>query len=167
MMSKVAEYNISRAKAAVYAVIIGLFIGLVNLAWRPIDFTLNLKFLGWAGIAMIAVIFLHEGVHGLAAVLFRQKPRFELKPPLVYITFTDKIPRGYFILIALAPLVILDIAFGIIFTLGVLDIFSYFCLIINTIGATGDIWIIIKLLPHKRGILVQDTKTGIEIWQAV
>ena len=39
------------------------------------------------------------------------------------------------------------------------------CFEINTIGAIGDVWIVLKLLPARRGSLVQDTMTGVEIWR--
>jgi len=119
----------------------------------------------WLAAALVSIIILHESVHGGTAVLFGYKPIFGLKLPLVYITFTEKIPRDHFIVISLAPLVFLDLLFAILFFVGFLKIFSYFCLFINTLGATGDVWITLKLVKHERRTLVQDTKTGIIVWQ--
>ena len=76
----------------------------------------------------------------------------------------EKIPRAKFMVIALAPLVILDIVFAVMYRSGTLKLFADLCFIINTLGASGDVWVAFKLIPHPKGTLVQDTKTGIEIW---
>ena len=115
--------------------------------------------------AIIFIVIVHESVHGSVALLFGFKPIFGLKIPLVHVTFTEKIQRGRFIVIALAPLVILNAVFGIFFAMNFIKVFSCFCLIINTLGSVGDIWMTVKLLPHEKGTLVQDTKTGIEVWK--
>ena len=121
-----------------------------------------------AAIASIAIslnVALHEGVHAATAMLFGYKPLFGVKPPLVYVTFTEKIPREQFAAIALAPFIILDAVFVALLGMDILKVFSYFCLITNTLGSVGDLWIAYKLIPHKPGSWVQDTKTGIEIWE--
>jgi hypothetical protein len=164
-MIKINEYQFSRKAATGYAIIIGSLIGLINTLYAPIDFSLSWLFLGWLAAAIVSVVFLHEMIHGTAAVLIGYRPIFGFKLPLVYVTFNEKIPRGHFITIALAPLVILDLLFGVLFAMGVLKVFSYFCLIINTLGAIGDMWITIKLVPQERGTLIQDTKSGIEVWK--
>ncbi len=66
--------------------------------------------------------------------------------------------------VTLAPLVTLDVIFIGFYMLNLLRTFSFLCLMINTIGALGDVWIAVKLLAQNRSILVQDTKNGIEIW---
>lgn len=164
-MIKIAEHTFSRKKAMGYALIIGVLIGLTNTIFLPIDFTFRSLLFVWLAAAAVSVIILHESVHGGTAVLFGFKPIFGFKPPLIYITFTEKIPRGLFIAISLAPLIVLNLMFGLLFAAGILKVFSYFCLFINTLGATGDVWITLKLVKHGRGTLVQDTKTGIIVWQ--
>lgn len=163
-MGKIAEYSISRQKVCFYAMVAGIIIGVFNAMVPLIDFTPNIQFFLWLAAALVTVVFLHEGVHGAVAVLFGHRPIFGFKPPLVYVTFTGKIPHGQFILIALAPFVVLNGLFAILFVSELLKTYSYFCLLINTLGAAGDLWILLKLLPQKRGTLVQDTKTGIEVW---
>jgi hypothetical protein len=163
-MIKVAEYSFNRIRVSFYSIGVGILIGLYNSYYPPIDFSLNFEFFGLLTAAVIAVVLLHEGMHGAMAVLFGLKPIFGLKLPLVYVTFTEKIQRGRFIVIALAPLIILNTIFGIFFATGLFKVFSYFCLFINTLGAVGDVWMTLKLLPYEKRALVQDTKTGIEIW---
>lgn len=164
-MIKVAEHTFSRKKAMGYALIVGALIGLFNTIFLPIDFTFRPLLFVWLAAALVSIIILHESVHGGTAVLFGYKPIFGFKPPFVYITFTEKIPRDRFIAISLAPLIVLGLMFGFLFAVGILRVFSYFCLFINTLGATGDVWITLKLAKHGRGTLVQDTKTGIIVWQ--
>jgi hypothetical protein len=44
-------------------------------------------------------------------------------------------------------------------------LFMGLCFAVNTIGAMGDVWIVLKLSRHARGTVVQDTKQGIEVWR--
>jgi hypothetical protein len=139
--------------------------GMFNAYFPLIDFRIRTSFFGWLVAAVVAIIFLHEGVHGVVAVLYGHRPIFGIKPPYFYTTFTEKVPRGHFMVITLAPLVVLNIIFIALFASGFLKVFTYFCLLVNTIGALGDIWIILKLSRHDRGVLIQDIKNGIEVWK--
>ena len=60
---------------------------------------------------------------------------------------------------------IVGTSFLALYLTGVAQLFSAACLVINTIGAIGDCWIVRQLLRHGRGCLVQDTKAGVEIWE--
>ncbi len=164
LMTKVAEYNFSRNKATVGALIVGGLIGIFNAYFPLIDFTLRPVFFGWLLLAVVLTVVVHEATHGAVALLLGNKPIFGFKPPLVYITFTDKIPRDHFIAIALAPFIILNIVFCLAFAKGVLRDLMYFSIFINTLGAIGDVWITFKLIRQARGTMIQDTKTGVEVW---
>jgi hypothetical protein len=163
-LEKVAAYTISRKKATLFAVAMGILLGVLN-SFLDIDLSLRVSLLFWLVAAVLVVVFLHEGIHGAAAMLLGQRPIFGFKPPLVFTTFREKIPRDRLILIALAPLILLDIVFGVLFALGVLEVFAILCFSINTLGATGDLWIVSKILRHGRESLIQDTKTGVEVWR--
>lgn len=166
-MLKVAEYTYSRKRALIYGTGVGLFTGVLN-TWLPlIDFTLRPSLFAWLAGGVITVIFLHEGLHGAVAVLLGHRPIFGVKPPFFYVTFNHKVPRGHFIAVTLAPLIILDFLFVGFYVLDVLRTFTFLCFMINTLGAMGDIWIVMKLLPQERSVFVQDTKNGIEIWSDV
>lgn len=56
--------------------------------------------------------------------------------------------------------------FASLYASGVLRLFAVLCFSINTIGAIGDLWIVTKLLRHGAGTWVQDTKSGIQVWDA-
>ncbi|MCH9014590.1 MAG: DUF3267 domain-containing protein [Gemmatimonadetes bacterium] len=96
--------------------------------------------------------------------LLGHRPIFGVEPPLVFTTFRERIARGHFMVIALAPLVVLDALFISLYALGVLRLFMDLCLAVNTIGAVGDVWIALKLIRQPRGSYVEDTQTGIEVW---
>ena len=181
MDEPIATYDMPRRKALMLGMLVGVALGFANLALEVEFFSFEdrvrlqaggflnqvLPYLILAGKLVVAIVVtavLHEGVHGAVAKAFGHSPRFGFKPPLVYITFDSKMPRGAFILVALAPLILLDIAFGALVLGGVFPVVAYMCLSVNTIGAVGDVWITLKLLPQPRGSLVQDTKTGIEVW---
>lgn len=164
-MTKIAEHNVPRQKLYLMIIFMGLLWGVVN-AFLDVDLSLRPALFEWLAAAILFVIVTHEAVHGAVAVVLGHKPLFGVRPPFVYVTFAHKIPRGQFITIALAPLVILDILFGVLYVAAMLKLFSNLCFMINTLGAAGDVWITLKLIPYERGILVQDTKTGVDVWQA-
>jgi len=98
-------------------------------------------------------------------LLFGHRPDFSFKLPLVFCTFDHRIKRGQFMLIALAPVVLLNALFLVIYhTVPVLKLWALLALTVNSLGATGDLWIAWRLFPHARDTWVQDTKTGIEVW---
>lgn len=162
-MKKIDDYTLPRNTVYGVCIFMGILAGVAN-SFLTIDFSPRPSLYGWLLAAIIIVVTLHEGIHGAAAALLGHKPLFGLKPPLVYITFTNKIPRGHFILVALAPFVVLDLLFALLYVQGALKLFSDLSFIINTIGAVGDVWIVFKLLGAPKGALIQDTKTGIEVW---
>ncbi len=162
-LKKVSEFTLPRKAVYGLCIVMGILAGIVN-SFLHMDFTLRLSLVGWLLAAIVIVVSLHEGIHGAVAALFGHDPVFGFKPPLVYITFTSKIPRNHFILVALAPLIVLDLVFGLLYARDLLKLFSNFCFTINTIGAVGDLWIAAKLLGASKGTVVQDTKTGFEVW---
>ena len=162
-MRKVADHTPARYTLYGIGVAVGALAGFIN-AHLGIDPDLSVSLLGWLLVSLIAVVVLHEGLHAGVAALLGHKPLFGLKPPLVYVTFTDKLPRGHYILTAIAPFVILNLLFGFLYAQGTLNPFSHLCLIVNSIGSVGDIWAALKLAGGPGGALIQDTKSGFEVW---
>ncbi len=161
---KVTEYRISRVMVGLYTLGLGVLMGIVN-SFLDLDLSLRLGLLGWVVLALVVVVLLHEATHGAAAWVLGHRPIFGIKPPLVFITFAEKVPRGHFLTIALAPLVLLDTVFATLYAAGVLKLFSSLCFMINSLGAAGDLWMVIKVAQQGRGTYVQDTKSGVEIWE--
>ena len=162
-MKRVAECALPRKALSGVGIALGLLAGFAN-SLLDIDMSLTPSLFGWLLASLIVVVALHEGTHGAVAALLGYKPLFGLRPPLVYVTFADKLPRGHLILVAIAPFVILDLLFGLLFARGTLKLFCDLSLIINSIGSVGDIWVVLKLIGAPRGAWIQDTKTGFEVW---
>jgi hypothetical protein len=160
---KIDEFTLPRKQAYVVATCLGVLAGVVN-SFLALDLSLRLSLVGWLLAAIIITVVLHEALHGLVALLLGHKTSFGIKLPLVYVTFPGKLPRGHFMLVALAPLVVLDVLFLLVYTWRALRLFSDLSIIINTIGAVADMWIVIRLLRAPRGSMIQDTKTGFEVW---
>jgi hypothetical protein len=146
-------------------VAVGVLAGFAN-SFLSVDMGLSLSLLGWLLASIIIVIALHEGTHSAVAALMGHKPLFGLRPPLVYVTFAGKIPRGHFMVVAIAPFIVLNLLFGFLYARGALKLLCNFSLIINSIGSVADLWIVLKLIGAPKGALIQDTKTGFEVWVA-
>jgi hypothetical protein len=159
-----AEYAFPRLKAVVYGVLVGLLIGYGN-TFLDVDVTLRADLLvALVTVAIVIVVVVHEGLHGGVGMLLGHRPVFGLEPPLVYTTYKEKIPRDHLIAIALAPLILIDIACITLYLLGTLRLFAVLCFAVNTIGALGDVWIVLKISRHTRDSLIQDTKAGVQVW---
>ena len=163
-LTQVAVHTVSRLKLGVYGTLVGVLLGVVN-TFLGVDFTPRPALAGWLAVAIVSVVVLHEGIHGAVASLLGHRPIFGLKPPLVYVTFKEKLPRWHLVAIAVAPFIILNLVFAALYAAGLLKLFSVLCFGINTLGATGDLWITSKVVAAEAGTLVQDTKTGVEIWR--
>ena len=103
-----SQHVVSRKTLAAVGGAMGVGFGLLNATLPNFDFTLNLALLGRTVGSIAVIIVLHEAVHGAAGLVLGHKPTFGIKPLFVFTTFRHKSPRGHFILVALAPLIILD-----------------------------------------------------------
>lgn len=162
-LERIQEHVFPRERAMIVGVVVGIFIGIGN-AFLGVLFPSWLTILGLLVGALIFVLVLHEGLHGLAGKLLGYKPIFGVEPPLVFTTFNEKIRRNHLMVIALTPLVVLDAAFVALYFFAPWPIFWNLCFAVNTIGAIGDCWIFSQLLGHESTTLFQDTKSGMEAW---
>lgn len=161
----VAVYTFPRTKATWYGLGVGILVGIGN-SFLALDFEPPQALFGSLVAAIIVVLFFHEGLHGAVGAAFGYKPIFGFEPPLVYTTFNGAIRRTHFMAIALAPLLVLDVIFIGLYVAGVFRLFVNLCFAVNTIGAVGDMWIVLKLLPHDSTSVVQDTKSGITVYES-
>ena len=157
------DHVFPRGAATIVGVVVGIGIGIGN-AMLGVLFPSWLATLGLLILSLAVVLFLHEGLHGLAGKVLGYAPIFGVDPPLVFTTFNEKIRRTDLVIIALAPLVILDAVFVASYMLGPWKIFWNLCFTVNTIGAIGDCWISWKVLGHPADIWFQDTKSGTQAW---
>ena len=161
----VAEYTSPRKTLYGIGVALGAIGGFANVL-LGVDTSLAALRPVWLFASLAAVVVLHEGTHGAVAALLGHRPVFGSRPPLVYVTFKEKMARAHFIAIAVAPLVILDLLFVLLFFYGGdgLRLYCDLCLVMNTIGSLGDAWVVLTLVRTPKGILIQDTDTGIQVW---
>jgi signal transduction histidine kinase len=127
----------------------------------------------WVGInivAYIVVMFLHEGIHALAFIFWGGEPYFGAKLPVaLYCGAKDQLfRRNHYLVVGLAPLVIISLA-AIIFTLlsPVLASYTLFASIGNFSGAAGDVWSAMKICRHPASVLLEDTTSGYRVWEIV
>jgi signal transduction histidine kinase len=127
----------------------------------------------WVGInivAYIVVMFLHEGIHALAFIFWGGEPYFGAKLPVaLYCGAKDQLfRRNHYLVVGLAPLVIISLA-AIIFTLlsPVLASYTLFASIGNFSGAAGDVWSAMKIRRHPASVLLEDTTSGYRVWEIV
>jgi hypothetical protein len=120
-------------------------------------------------IALLAVLFIHELVHGLFYWLFsRQRPRFGFQGLFPYAAAPVGIyfPRNHFLAIGLAPLLLLTVI-GLLLMMIVpivLVPFLLFFVVINASGAAGDLIIVIQLMLFPSDVLMEDNDAGVIIY---
>lgn len=171
-----ASAQVSMAAGAVLFFVIGfisgtLIRGLLRASWE-LQFTVSgLGFIPVTVGAIIAVMILHEALHGLAFLFFGARPRFGVKLigkffPVGYSTSSSRIRRNRYLLVCLAPFFLITIAFlgaGIIANAGNIIILSLAMMAMNLGGSIGDLIMAWKISRHDRKTLFEDTEDGF-IW---
>ncbi|MGI9057068.1 MAG: DUF3267 domain-containing protein [Ktedonobacteraceae bacterium] len=119
-------------------------------------------------IIYVLVMFLHEGIHALAFAFWGGRPYFGAKLPLALFCGAKNqiFRRNHYLVVGLAPLVIITVA-GIIFTLlsPALAVYTLLGTIGNFSGAAGDLWVAQRLLLQPKDVLVEDTDAGYRVWE--
>lgn len=121
--------------------------------------------------AVIGVLVLHELVHGFFFWHFTgERPRFGVGPLHFYAAAPDwYLPRNQFVVVALAPLLILSLAGFILLALLPIAWLPalLLALIVNASGAVGDLYVVARLLPAPRRALVQDTGSTMAVYTPI
>jgi hypothetical protein len=127
-------------------------------------------------LAVLLVLPLHEWLHGLAIRRYGHQPRYGAKyaqlgrfklPVILYATADNALfRRGEFIVVALAPMVVITLGgmLGIYLLPDNLHVYLSVAVIINGAGAIGDLWMTAAVLRHPPDILVRDEADGIRIF---
>lgn len=119
-------------------------------------------------VVYVLVMFLHEGIHALAFAFWGGRPYFGAKLPLALFCGAKNqiFRRNHYLVVGLAPLVIITVA-GIIFTLlsPALAVYTLLGTIGNFSGAAGDLWVAQRLLLQPKDVLVEDTDAGYRVWE--
>lgn len=151
--------GLGSALGLVHIVFLGLGGALLDVSWPS-----GPEFLPWLAAALLVVVPSHEGLHVLAATSLGHTPVVKIELPRIFTTFSQSLPRDHVVVIALTPLVVLNTLAFALFLFSSLRLFAALCLLLNTVGAAGDIWLTVKLLGHSRDTRVLATEAGVEIW---
>jgi hypothetical protein len=130
--------------------------------------SIGLSFPIFLGI-IAATAILHEAVHGLVFLVFGGKPRFGVKLigrflPVVYASATGLlIPRNHYLLVGLAPFLVLTPLFllmGILARNDGIAIMALMAMAMNVAGSIGDLMVARKVRQLGGGTLFEDTADG-------
>lgn len=114
----------------------------------------------------VAVLVIHEAVHGAAFRFYGARPTFgaalvQKVLPVLYASAPGyTFSRGQFAVIILAPLVVISIAGVALMPLVRDGILLVVPLAVNFGGAVGDLWFIGLLLRRQPGTRIEDLKDG-------
>jgi Putative zincin peptidase len=120
-------------------------------------------------VAFLAVLPLHELVHAAFVRVFGGRPRFGagVRGGMPYLFVTDpgrRFGRDQFLAVALAPLVLIDVAALALLVWNPTWSWGAPALVSNTSGAVGDIWVAALLLRFPRRVQVEDRVLGFAVW---
>lgn len=116
-------------------------------------------------VAVAGVIIVHEIIHGVAAVLLGTKPSFGIGPGFAYTTFLEPMKKSSYLIVGLAPLVIitiLTVSAAVIWP----DIAGWMIVIgtVNASGAIGDLWMTARILRAPKKALFYDLADGFAVF---
>jgi hypothetical protein len=118
------------------------------------------------GVALSIV--LHELVHGAFFWLFSHtRPRFGFRGGYAYASAPGWFfPRRQYLVIGLAPLVILSVVGMILVAFVPLEALAMLlvAMIVNASGSVGDLWIVSKVIRERRNIIVEDLGDGMNFY---
>lgn len=118
---------------------------------------------------IILMIVLHEWIHGLAIRWVGYKPRYGINLAKgVFFATTDNglFWRDQFIIVALAPLVVITLV-GMVLMIFTPDSLGYYIgliVVMNAGGAIGDLWMAAVVWRYPENTLVRDEADSIRIY---
>ena len=132
------------------------------MIWFPTKFVV-LNFYMYALLLMVPIVLVHEGIHGLVFKIFGGKVKFGFKGIYAYTMETSGKPieRVKFIIILLSPLIVITTVCLIFF-----NVVTGLILLLNLIGATGDIYMTLFLAGCDRNTKVIDRIYGLDLVKA-
>ncbi len=136
-----------------------------GVTWQEVAVWLGINIIGY-----FVILPIHEAIHGLTILFWGGRPHFGAKFPLALFCGARQqvFRRNQYIVVAMAPLVVISVA-GIILTLLMPGLATYalFAITGNISGAAGDLLVTWKLYHLPRHILVEDTETGYYAWEVI
>jgi len=139
-------------------------------------FTGNVGFNFTSGTILISValfvgtMVLHELIHGAFMSKYGGKPSYGAGIayfilPYFYATTKTIFTRNQFIVIAIAPLVVISlVVIGIMAAFPSIAHWMFIPFIMNASGAVGDMWVTRNVLRYPKHVMLEDRKTGLIIY---
>jgi hypothetical protein len=139
-------------------------------------FTGNIGFNYTSGTILISVALvigtfvMHELIHGAFMSKYGGKPSYgagiaHYILPYFYATTKTIFTRNQFIVIAIAPLVVISlVAIGIMAAFPSIAHWMIIPFVLNGSGAVGDMWVIRNILRCPKHVLLEDQKSGLIIY---
>jgi hypothetical protein len=121
------------------------------------------------GLALIAVLILHEFVHGLFYWLFsNRRPNFGFQGLLPYAAAPSGVyfPRNKFLIVGLSPLILLTAAGLLLIVIVPIAYvpFLLFFVAFNAAGAAGDLIMVLQLISFSSATMMEDNGSGVIIY---
>jgi hypothetical protein len=119
---------------------------------------------------IVGTIVLHELIHGVFMSKYGGKPSYgagiaHYILPYFYATTKTIFTRNQFIVIAIAPLVVISlVGIGFMAAFPSIAHWMFIPFVINASGAVGDLWITRNILRYPKHVLLEDRKTGLIIY---
>jgi hypothetical protein len=139
-------------------------------------FTGNIDISNTSGTILISVALfigtfvLHELIHGAFMSKYGGKPSYGAGIayfilPYFYATSKTVFPRNQYIVIAIAPLVVISlVVIGIMAAFPSIAHWMFIPFIMNASGAVGDMWVTRNVLRYPKHVILEDRKTGLIIY---
>jgi hypothetical protein len=115
----------------------------------------------------VGTMVLHELIHGAFMSKYGGKPSYGagiayLILPYLYATTKTVFTRNQFIMIAIAPLVVISlVGIGIMAAFPSIAHWMFIPFVVNASGAVGDMWVTRNVLRYPKHILLEDIRTGL------
>lgn len=120
-------------------------------------------------VGMVVYMVLHELVHGVAMKFFgTKKVKYGFTGLYAFAGSDDYYDKTSYIIIALAPIIVLGVIIAIINAFVPLSYFwvVYLIQIINISGAAGDLFVTFRFLKMPKDILIKDHGVGMVVYSA-
>ncbi len=116
----------------------------------------------------IGLIVFHEALHGAGVLLTGNLPSFGIGPGFAYTTCHKPLTRNGYLLVIVLPLLVINI--GAIILGGLLPGavgWMLFISIINTAGAGGDVWMLVRVMRLPSVARIVDLASGFAVYMPV
>jgi hypothetical protein len=119
---------------------------------------------------IIGTLVLHELIHGVFMSKYGGKPSYGAGIayfilPYFYATTTTVFRRNQFIVISIAPLVLISlVGIGLMAAFPSIAHWIFIPFVINASGAVGDLWVARNVLRYPKHVFLEDRKTGLIIY---